>query len=174
MNNLVIDKLHSEATFQVRHLITKVRGRFTDFEGTIEADETDPSKSSVTFSIRTDSIDTGVPDRDKHLKSEEFFFADKYPTITFASSNVKRLADDQFSVTGTLTIRGVSHEVTLPVAALGTASDPWGNKKTGFEVETSLNRKDYGLNWNAALEAGGFLVGDEVKISLSIQAAVQQ
>ena len=174
MNHLVIDKSHSEATFQVRHLITKVRGRFTDLEGTIELDDTDPSKSSVSFSLRTDSVDTGAPDRDKHLKSEDFFFAEKFPTITFVSSNVKRVGDDEYSVTGPLTIRGVSREVTLPVTALGTGTDPWGNKKAGFEIETTINRKDYGLNWNAALETGGFLVGDEVKVSLSIQAAFQQ
>jgi len=174
MKHLLIDKAHSEATFQVRHLITKVRGRFTDFEGAIDADEADPSKSSVTFTIRADSIDTGAPDRDKHLKSEDFFLTEKYPTIDFSSTSVKKLADSEYSVAGNLTIRGVTRPVTLTVTALGSATDPWGNVKEGFETETTINRKDYGLNWNAALETGGFLVGDEVKVSLSIQAAVQQ
>ena len=172
MKTLTIDKAHSEATFQVRHLVTKVRGRFTDFDGRILLDEAQPELSSVTFTIQAASIDTNEPDRDKHLRSEDFFFAEKFPTITFTSTRIARTAADEYSVTGALTIRGVSREITLPVTALGTAKDPWGNLKAGFETETTINRKDYGLMWNAALETGGFLVGDEVKISLSIQAVV--
>jgi polyisoprenoid-binding protein YceI len=173
MNKLVIDKAHSEATFQVRHLITKVRGRFTDFEGVINADDADPSKSSVTFTIQAPSIDTGAPDRDKHLVSEDFFHVEKFPTITFVSTSVKKTGEDEFAVTGDLTIRGVTRQVTLPVTALGAAKDPWGNLRAGFETEITINRKDFGLNWNAALETGGFLVGDEVKVNLSVQAVVQ-
>jgi polyisoprenoid-binding protein YceI len=174
MNSLVIDKAHSEAVFQVRHLITKVRGRFSDFEGTIKLDEAEPSKSSVSFTIKTESIDTGSSDRDKHLRSEDFFFVEKFPTLTFASTSVKKAGDSEYEVIGDLSIRGVTRQVTLPVTALGTAKDPWGNLRAGFEAETTINRKEFGLNWNAALEAGGFLVGDEVKVQLSIQAVVQQ
>ena len=173
MNQLIIDKAHSEAVFQVRHLITKVRGRFTDFEGVINADEADPSRSSVTFTIKAGSIDTSSPDRDKHLTSEDFFFVDKFPTITFASTSVTKVSEEEYTVVGDLTIRGVTRQVTLPVTALGTAKDPWGNLRAGFETEVTINRKDFGLNWNAALETGGFLVGDDVKVNLSVQAVVQ-
>jgi polyisoprenoid-binding protein YceI len=167
---LTIDKAHSEATFQVRHLITKVRGRFSDFEGSIQFDEATPEQSSVSFTIRTTSIDTSEPDRDKHLRSADFFSVDEHPTITFSSARVRRLSGNQFEVTGALAIRGVSKEVTIPVTYLGGAKDPWGKERAGFEAEITINRKDFGLNWNAALETGGFLVGDEVKVNLSIQA----
>lgn len=172
MATLTIDKVHSEAAFQVRHLVTKVRGRFADFGGTIQLDEAHPDKTSVDFTIQTASIDTNTPDRDTHLKSEDFFFVEKYPTITFKSTRVAKAGADSYSVTGTLTVRGVSREITLAVTSLGTAKDPWGNMRAGFEAETTINRKDFGLNWNAALETGGFLVGDEVKVTLTIQAIV--
>ena len=165
-----IDKAHSEATFQVRHLITKVRGRFSNFEGAIQFDEAKPERSSVSFTIHTDSIDTSEPDRDKHLRTADFFSVAEYPTITFKSTRVGGVNGNQFEVTGPLTIRGVTREITVPVTYLGTAKDPWGKERAGFEAELSMNRKDFGLSWNAALEAGGFLVGDEVKISLQIQA----
>jgi polyisoprenoid-binding protein YceI len=167
-----IDKSHSEAVFQVRHLITKVRGRFSDFEGTIQFDEANPAQSSAAFSIKAASIDTNEPDRDKHLRSDDFFAVEKHPTISFKSTRIKANGK-QIEVTGPLTIRGVSKEITLPVTYLGGAKDPWGNQRAGFETEITLNRKDFGLNWNAALEAGGFLVGDDVKINLSIQAVAQ-
>jgi polyisoprenoid-binding protein YceI len=166
-----IDKAHSEATFQVRHLVTKVRGSFTDLGGTIEIDEAQPAKSSVAFTIQAASIDTGTPDRDKHLRSEDFFFVEKFPTITFVSAAIKAVGGDGYEVTGDLTMRGVTKRVSLPVTFLGRAKDPWGNEKIGFETAVTLNRKDYGLTWNAALEAGGFLVGDDVKVAVSIQAA---
>jgi polyisoprenoid-binding protein YceI len=166
-----IDKTHSEAAFQVRHLISKVRGRFTDFEGTITFDEARPQESRVAFTIQAASIDTNTPDRDQHLRSEDFFAVDRFPTITFASTAIAPKGSGQFEVTGPLTMRGVTKDVVIPITFLGTATDPWGNQKIAFEGEVTLNRKDYGLSWNAAIEAGGFLVGDEVKVSLSIQAA---
>jgi polyisoprenoid-binding protein YceI len=169
----VIDKTHSEAIFQVRHLVTKVRGRFTDFSGTIQFDQAHLERSSVSFTISAASIDTGTPDRDALLKSDDFFAVDKYPTLTFVSSRVAKKDDEHFDVTGTLTIRDVAKELTLPLTYLGTAKDPWGNAKAGFETEITINRKDFGLLWNAALETGGFLVGDEVKISVSVQATAQ-
>ncbi len=171
---LAIDKAHSEAVFQVRHLVTKVRGRFTDFAGTIHLNEESPSASSVAFTIQTASVDTNVADRDAHLRSEDFFHVEKYPTITFVSTKVEKSGERTYAVTGDLTIRGISKPITLTVISLGTARDPWGNLKAGFEADTTLNRKDFGLMWNAAVETGGFLVGDEVSVALSIQAVVQE
>jgi len=169
-----IDKAHSEAEFQVRHLITKVRGRFSDFEGAIQFDEEQPANSSVTITIPAASVDTNVADRDAHLRSEDFFFVEKFPQITFTSASIKPAGSpDLYEVTGDLSIRGVTRRVTLPVSYLGKAKDPWGNEKIGFETEITINRKDYGLTWNAALEAGGFLVGDEVKLSMSVQASAK-
>ena len=168
-----IDKAHSEATFQVRHLVTKVRGHFSDFAGTIQFNEKAPEQASVSFTIQAASIDTKTADRDAHLRSEDFFFVDKHPEITFVSSRITRKGSDSYDVRGTLTIRGVAKELSLPVTFLGHAKDPWGNARIGFEAETTINRKDFGLTWNAALEAGGFLVGDEVKISLQVQAIAQ-
>ena len=170
VGSFAIDKTHSEVGFQVRHLLTKVRGRFTDFQGTIEFDEAQPEHSSVAFTINTSSIDTGTPDRDVHLRSADFFAVDQHPAITFNSSRITQRGDDAFDVEGALIIRGTSKAVTLPVSYLGKAVDPWGNTRLGFETEITINRKDFGLNWNAALEAGGFLVGDDVKISVSLQA----
>ena len=168
-----IDKSHSEAVFQVRHLVTKVRGRFTDFEGTVMIDEQQPERSSVDLTIQASSIDTAEKDRDTHLRSGDFFEVEKYPTITFRSKRVAKKGNETFDVTGDFTIRDVTREVTIPVTHLGTAKDPWGNERVGFEAETTLNRKDFGLKWNAALETGGFLVGDEVRVNLSIQAVKQ-
>lgn len=168
-----IDKAHSEALFQVRHLVTKVRGSFSDIDGAIEFDEAQPANSSVTFTVQAASIDTNNGDRDKHLRSEDFFFVEKYPTITFVSASITAAGGSDYTVTGDLTIRGVTKRIALPVSFLGKAKDPWGNEKLGFETEITINRKDFGLTWNAALEAGGFLVGDDVKISVSIQAAVK-
>ena len=168
-----IDKMHSEVAFQVRHLLTKVRGRFTEFAGTVVLDQEHPERSSASLTIDASSVDTGTPDRDNHLRSDDFFAVGTYPTLTFTSSQVVKTGDDTYDVVGTLTIRGVAEEITLPVTYLGTAKDPWGNVRAGFETSLTLNRKDFGLTWNAALETGGFLVGDEVRINLSIQAIAQ-
>lgn len=168
-----IDKSHSEAIFQVRHLVTKVRGRFSDFEGAIEYNDANPEQSVVHFTVSAASIDTNEPDRDKHLRSADFFDVEKYPQITFVSKRIAKRGAETYDVTGDFTMHGVTKEIVLPVAHLGKAKDPWGNDRLGFEAETTINRKDYGLNWNAALETGGFLVGDEVKISLQIQAVGQ-
>ena len=168
-----IDKTHSELIFQVRHLVTRVRGRFTDFDGTINLDTAIPERSSVNLSIKASTIDTSTADRDAHLRSDDFFAVEKYPTLTFSSTRVTRKTEELYDVTGTLSIRGVAKDVTLPVTFLGAAKDPWGNERVGFETEIAINRKDFGLTWNAALETGGFLVGDEVKISASVQAIAQ-
>ena len=170
VRTFTIDKAHSEVTFQVRHLVTRVRGRFADFAGTVAFDPARPELSSVALTIQAASVDTSTADRDQHLRSDDFFAVEKFPTITFVSSRVTRKSDEAYDVSGTLTIRGVAKEVTLPVTHLGEAKDPWGNARVGFETEVTINRRDFGLVWNAALETGGFLVGDEVKISVSAQA----
>lgn len=174
MSTYVIDKVHSEVAFSVRHLVTKVRGRFSEFEGTIQFDPAHPEQSSVNFTVQASSVDTNAADRDTHLRSEDFFHVEKFPTITFISTKVTPNGGNEFSVSGPLTIRGVVKDVALPVSYLGSGKDPWGNEKAGFETEITLNRKDFGLIWNAALETGGFLVGDDVKIALTIQAAAQK
>jgi polyisoprenoid-binding protein YceI len=171
LKTYTIDAGHSEAAFQVRHLITKVRGHFADFAGAITFAPDDVAGSSVEFTIQTKSIDTNQAQRDEHLRSADFFDVEKFPLLTFKSTSVAQSGDSEYDVTGELTIRDVTKTIVLPVSYLGAAKDPWGNAKVAFETEVTLNRKDYGLNWNAALETGGFLVGDDVKVSLSIQAA---
>ena len=146
-----IDKTHSEVTFQVRHLLTKVRGRFTEFAGTVLFDQEHPEQSSSSLTIDPSSVDTGTADRDAHLRSDDFFAVGTHPTLTFTSSRVVKTGDATYDVVGTLTIRGVAREITLPVTYLGTAKDPWGNVRAGFETSVTVNRKDFGLTWNAAL-----------------------
>ena len=168
-----IDKTHSEVAFQVRHLLTTVRGRFTEFAGTVVLDQEHPEQSSASLTIDASSVDTGTPDRDAHLRADDFFAVGTHPMLTFRSSRVVKTGDDTYDVVGTLTIRGIAKEITLPVTYLGTVKDPWGKWRGGFEASITLNRKEFGLTWNAPLETGGFLVGDEVRITLSIQAIVQ-
>jgi len=165
----VVDKNHSDASFRIRHFASKVRGRFADFEGTINADPAKPEASSVTFTIKTASIDTSQPDRDKHLKSADFFDVEKYPEITFKSSKMTPAGKDKYDVTGTLTMHGVSKEVTLPVTYLGTVKDPRGNERASFEIDTKLNRKDFGMTWNRALDAGGFMLSDDVDVEIALE-----
>lgn len=168
----VVDKNHSEATFQIRHLVSKVSGKFDDFAGSIDIDEKNPASSNVTFTIKTASIDTGVADRDKHLRSGDFFDAEKNPEITFKSTTVKASSKKNvYSVTGDLTMRGVTKRITIPVEFLGFAKDPWGSQRAGFTLSTTLNRKDYGINWNKALDNGGYLLSDDVDITVNIEAA---
>jgi polyisoprenoid-binding protein YceI len=168
-----VDKAHSEATFQVRHLLTKVRGHFSDFEGEIRYDEAHPEQSSVKLTIQAASIDTAEPSRDAHLRSADFFAVEEFPAISFTSTKVAARTGNELEVTGDLTIHGVTRTITVPVTFLGAAKDPWGNTRIAFEGEYTISRKDFGLNWNAALETGGVLVGDDVKIGVSIQAIAQ-
>ncbi|MEO5740986.1 MAG: YceI family protein [Vicinamibacterales bacterium] len=170
VRSLEIDRSHSEVAFQVRHLLSKVRGRFSDFSGSLQYDNAAPENSRVDVTIQAHSIDTAEGDRDTHLRSADFFDVDTFPTLTFASTSVTPRGGNVHDVAGNLTIHGITRPVVLPASFLGTAQDPWGNMKFVFEAELTLNRKEFGLNWNAALEAGGFLVGDEVKVMLSIQA----
>ena len=164
-----IDKAHSDVSFKARHLVSKTSGQFTDFDGAIVADFSNLDASSVMFSIKAASIDTENEDRDKHLRSEDFFDTEKYPEITFTSSKITKSGDSSYAVTGTLTMHGVSKTVTLPVVYLGEVEDPWGNTKAGFEISTTLDRKDYGIVWNKALDAGGMILGDEVEITINLE-----
>jgi len=171
-DNYIVDKMHSEATFQVRHLVSRVSGKFDDFAGTIVADEANPSLSSVEFTIKTPSIDTGVADRDKHLKSADFFEVDKYPEITFKSTSVKTTSrKNVYDVTGNLTMHGVTKTITLTVEFLGSVKDPRGNVRAGFSTHTVLNRKDYGIVWNRMLDNGSTLLSDDVDVTVNIEAA---
>ncbi len=165
-----VDKQHTEAAFQVRHLLTKVRGTFREVKGTINWDKQNPANSAVEFRLQTASVDTGVAQRDGHLKSQDFFWAEKYPEIAFVSTKIVQKAKDQFDVTGNLTIRGVTKQITLPVTFNGEVKDPFGSVKAGFETGITINRQDYGLVWNKALEAGGVLVGDDVVITVNLEA----
>ena len=168
-----IDKNHSDASFQIRHFASKVRGRFSDFEGTIQADPAKPEASSVVFTIKTASIDTNQPDRDKHLRTADFFDVEKFPEITFKSSKFTPAGKDKYDVTGTLTMHGVSKEVTLPVTFLGSMKDPRGNEVASFELETKLNRKDFGINWNKTLDNGGVMLSDDVDVTISLETKKQ-
>jgi polyisoprenoid-binding protein YceI len=169
-----IDPAHSEVSFQVRHLVTQVRGKFNDYQGTINLDPAKLESSKVEFRIKAASIDTALPDRDKHLRAEDFFFVEKYPEITFKSQQIKATGKDTYDVTGPLTLRGVTKTVTLPVTYLGKVRDPWGNDKAGFALETTINRKDYGIVWNAALDNGGVVLGDDVKIAINLETQQQK
>jgi polyisoprenoid-binding protein YceI len=168
-DTFLIDTPHSEATFQVRHFVTKVRGRFNDFGGTILIDRANPGASTVNVVIKTASLDTAHPGRDKHLRSPDFFDVEKFPEITFQSTKIASKGGDRYDVTGTLTMHGVTKEITVPVSFLGfMGSGP--NEKAGFSADLTLNRKDYGIVWNRALDAGGTVLGDEVFITINVEA----
>ena len=165
-----IDAAHSRLGFSARHaMVTTVRGQLKDFEGQAHIDAANPAASSVTVKIQTASIDTGVADRDGHLKSGDFFDAETYPEITFVSTDVSRDGGD-WTITGDLTIKGVTKPVTVEFESTGSARDPFGNLRIGFEGGTSINRKDWGLTWNAALETGGVLVSEKIKLEFDISA----
>ncbi len=165
-----VDKVHSNAQFTIRHLMSKVTGKFTEVEGAVQVDRAKPEASSVEFKIKTASVDTANRQRDDDLRSPNFFDVANYPEITFKSTKMKATAKDSYQVTGTLTMRGVAKEVALPVTVLGEMKDPWGNERIGFEVETTLNRKDYNILWNKTLDSGGYLLGDDVKVTIALEA----
>jgi len=169
-DSYTFDKSHTTVLFQVRHIVTNVTGKFKDFAGAIQIDKANPAASSVEFTIQSASIDTNEPKRDEHLRSADFFDVANQPTITFKSKSVKPAGKDAYEVTGDLTMRGVTKTITLPVQFLGEGKDPWGNEKVGFDITTVLNRKDYGINWNKTLDAGGVLVADEVKVQIAVEA----
>jgi polyisoprenoid-binding protein YceI len=172
-----IDPAHTSVEFAVKHMMfTTVRGRFKDVKGTIEADESNPDHSRVTVEIGAASIDTGSADRDTHLRSADFLDVENHPTITFRSTRVEGAAKqegDRFKVTGDLTIRGTTMSVTLDCVYEGTGKDPWGGTRAGSRATGSIDRREWGLKWNQALETGGILVANEVKIEVEVQAVKQ-
>jgi polyisoprenoid-binding protein YceI len=170
----VIDSTHSRFGFVARHaMVTKVRGSFGDFTGTLTIDGDDPTKSTGELTIVATSIHTGNEQRDGHLRSNDFFDMENHPELTYKSTGVEHVGGNEFKVTGDLTIKGVTKSVTLDVEYTGAATDPFGNPRIGFEGTTVINRKDWGVNWNASLEAGGVLVSEKVTLDIDISAIKQ-
>ena len=171
-----VDPEHTSVSFRVRHLFTQVKGRFDKFEGQVVFDPAHPDQTKVQGSIDVASVNTNVEERDKDLRSARFFDAEKYPKITFASTNVSGVNTGKKNGTlnGKLTIHGVEKPVVLEVTYLGEGKDPWGNVRAGFSARTTINRKDFGLTWNETLETGGVLVGDEVQIEIEAEGLVEQ
>jgi len=169
-----VDASHANVTFQVRHFMSQVSGRFNTFDGTISIDRAEPEASSVQFTIRAESIDTSNDKRDGHLRSPDFFDVASHPTITFRSTSVRKVDEDSYEVTGDFTMRGVTKSITLPVEVLGEMKDPWGNPRIGFEISTTIDRKDYGVSWNQTLDQGGLVLGDDVKVSVNLEAVQAQ
>jgi polyisoprenoid-binding protein YceI len=166
-----IDPTHTEVQFKVKHLvIATVTGFFKKFSGSIESEREDFDGAVATFSLDANSIDTNQADRDGHLKSADFFAADQYPTIDFTGT-LKKVSGSDYTLDGALTMRGVTQAVVLDVEFGGTMVDPWGNTKAGFEINGKINRKDFGLNWNALTEAGGMVVSEDVKIHINAELA---
>jgi len=166
-----LDPAHTRIGFVARHaMVTKVRGSFDEFAGTAVLDGANPANSRVEVSIEAASIDTRNAQRDEHLRSNDFLAMQEYPKITFASTGVRQAGESTFEVTGDLTIKGVTNEITIPFEFEGAAKDPFGNQRVGFEGSVTINRRDYGVTWNAALEGGGVLVSDKVTLEFEISA----
>ena len=170
-----IDPAHSVVEFAVKHLmVSTFKGHFRSLEGTVHLNEANPANSSVAASVDVASVDTQTPDRDAHLRSDDFFNAERYPKMTFRSTRVEQVDETNWKVTGELTIRDVTKEVVLDTEYEGRIVDPWGNERIGFTARTELSRKEFGVRWNAAIETGGVVVGDKVRISLNIEIVRQQ
>lgn len=170
-----VDTAHSSLEFVVKHMmISKAKGNFNNFEAVIEADPADLTNSKIEFSIDVNSIDTRNKDRDDHLRSADFFDIENHPTATFIAKDIQKKSDTNYDVTGDLTIRGTTKPITVDIVFEGQSKDPMsGNEVAGFSGQTTFSRKDFGLTWNAALETGGVLVGDEVKVNIEIEAHKQ-
>ena len=165
------DKVHSSVNFSVRHLmVSKVRGQFHDWTGTLVLDDADITRSTVEVTIQAASIDTRDEKRDAHLRSADFFDIEKFPTLAFKSTSVDKISDQELAIHGDLTIHGITRPVVLVTEASGFQKDPWGGTRTGFSAHVSIEREEFGLTWNAALEAGGVVVGKKVEITLEIEA----
>lgn len=165
-----IDATHTNVGFSIRHLmISTVRGRFAEVEGSVAFDPENPTAAAIRVSIPVASINTHNEQRDTHLKSADFFDAANHPAITFVGTKIKGDLDRHFKLVGDLTIRGTTKEFEFDVTREGTGNDPWGNERLGYSATGKLNRSDYGLSWNAALETGGFVVGDDVKINIDVE-----
>jgi polyisoprenoid-binding protein YceI len=174
MSTYKIDAAHSEITFKVKHLmITNVTGSFTKFDATLESDAADFSDAKISFDAEVNSITTNNEQRDGHLKSDDFFAAEKFPKLSFVSKSLSKKSDDEYTLTGDLTIRDQTKTVALTVEYAGTVTDPYGQVKAGFEINGKINRKEFGLTWGAVTEAGGVVVSDEVKLHLNVQMIKQ-
>jgi polyisoprenoid-binding protein YceI len=171
-----VDPSHTTVGFKIRHLFTNVTGRFDTFEGKIEFDMATPEATSVEGTIQAASINTSNEKRDNHLRGADFFATDTYPTITFKSTAVTDIDAKKKTakLQGTLNMHGVEKEVVLDVAFLGSAKDPWGNTRAGFTATTTINRKDFGVNWNETLDSGGLLIGEEVAVEINVEGLVAQ
>lgn len=170
----VLDPMHSEVQFKVKHLvISTVSGFFKSFEGELDTANDDFSDASISFSLDIDSIDTNQTQRDEHLKSAEFFDAAQYPKISFKSSSFTKEGDDEYALAGDLTIKGITKPVTLDVEFGGAATDFYGNTKAGFEITGKINRKEFGLTWSGVTEAGAVVVGEDIKLLINVQFAKQ-
>jgi polyisoprenoid-binding protein YceI len=170
----VVDKAHTSVEFAVKHMMfTTVRGRFAAFDIEVDFDEANPERSTLEARIETASIDTREAKRDEHLRSADFFDAEKYPYLVFKSRRIERGGNGRYRIIGDLTIRDVTKEVVLDTEFVGTGKNPWGAAVAAFSAETKIDRKEFGLNWNAALETGGVLVGDEVKIQMEVELTKQ-
>lgn len=174
MSTYKIDPAHSEITFKVKHLmITNVTGSFTQFDATMESDAADFSDAKISFEADVNSVTTNNEQRDTHLKSDDFFAAEKFPKLSFVSTSISKKSDDKYKLTGDLTIRDVTKTIDLDVEYGGTMTDPWGQVKAGFDVNGKINRKEFGLGWGAVTEAGGVVVSDEVKLHMAVQMVKQ-
>lgn len=167
---LKIDPQHSSVTFSVRHLFSRVHGNFGEFSGTVNYDENAIEKSKVKITIQAASVDTNVKNRDDDLRSDRFFDAETFPTLEFFSKKIKKLDGNKFQIFGKLTMHGITRTVVLEGEFLGSGKDPWGNLRFGFHATTTINRKDFEMVWNETLETGGLLVGEEIEITLDIEA----
>jgi polyisoprenoid-binding protein YceI len=173
-NTWNIDIGHSGVNFSVRHMVVaKVRGRFREGQGSLSYSPNDPSSARVSVEIDAASIDTGVKDRDEHLRSSDFFDVQQFPKLRFESTTVEQAEAGRLRLLGNLTIRDVTREVTLEVESLGSIVDPWGHRRAAFSAKTSVDRRDFGLQWNQLLEAGGVMVGERVDIELEIEAVAE-
>jgi polyisoprenoid-binding protein YceI len=169
-----IDVDHSDIMFKVKHLmISTVSGIFKKFDATLEVNEQDLSDAKVTFEADVDSVDTKNEQRDAHLKSDDFFNAEQFPTMTFKSTSIKKVGDDEYTLTGDFTIRDITKTIDLKVEYNGSTKDPWGQERMGFEVSGKINRKEYGLKWSAVTEAGGLVVADDVKLAMNVEMVKQ-
>lgn len=169
-----LDPTHSEVGFKVKHMMfTNVSGKFNNYDVTVSNEDDDFTTSQIEFSTDINSVDTNNVDRDKHLKSADFFDAEKFPKMTFKSTSIEKKSDSDFIVNGDLTIKDVTKPAALKAEYSGLMKDPWGNTKAGLSIETKINRKDFGLTWNAALETGGVLVGEDVRIIAEVQIVKQ-
>jgi polyisoprenoid-binding protein YceI len=169
-----IDKDHSHAGFQVRHMVTKLQGEFKEFEGTFLFDEKTPDRSVGKFTIQASSINTNHVKRDTHLRSADFFDVEKFSSLTFESKKIVASGDKSFLLTGDLTIHGVTHSATFSVEYLGSEKSPWGDVRAGFTATGKINRKDYGIVWNKVLDSGGLLIGEDVDILIQVEAVEKQ